>query len=95
MKRSKKEKPLSARAEMRDLRKRIETIKDAHKAEMRSELIPLVRRLAVLRAAEALRRAERALVKSVQADKANPQLELLGVPPNDQETQPTLPLVTQ
>jgi hypothetical protein len=95
MKHAKKQKPPSSRTEIRELRKRIETIKDAHRADIRRELTPLLRRLAVLRAAEALRRAERALVKSVEADKINPQLELLGVPPSDQETQPTLPLVTQ
>jgi hypothetical protein len=95
MKGSKKDKALSRRAEMRELRKQIETIKDAHKADMRHELTPLVRRLAVLRAAEALRRAERALVKSVEADKVNPQLELLSLPGDSQEPQPALPLATQ
>jgi hypothetical protein len=95
MQRSKKQKLLSARAEMRELRKQIETVKDAHKADMRHELTPLVRRLAVLRAAEALRRAERALVKSVEADKINPQLELLGLPGGTRDAQPALPLATQ
>ena len=95
MNRPKKQKALTPRAEMRELRKSIETIKDAHKADMRHELTPLVRRLAVLRAAEALRRAERALVKSVEADQVNPQLELLGLPADGQEAQPALPLATQ
>lgn len=48
MNRSKKQEALSPRAEMRELRKQIETVKDAHKADMRHELTPLVRRLAVL-----------------------------------------------
>lgn len=91
MARTKKDKPLTPRAEMKDLRTRIQTIKEAHRAGLRHDLTPLVRRLQVLMAAEALRRAEKALLKTVEADKVNPQLELLGNLPA--ETQLETPLL--
>lgn len=95
MQRAKKEKLLTPRAEMRDLRVRIATIKDTHRAGLRHDLTPLVRRLQVLKAAQALRRAEKALLKSVEVDKVSPQMELLGGLPADQDAQPKLPLAAQ
>jgi hypothetical protein len=91
---SKKEKPLTPRLEMRELRTRIDAIRDSHRADLRREITPLARRLAVLMAAQALRRAEKALLKSITADKVNPQLELLGLAAEEQKPQAELPLAT-
>lgn len=76
----KKAKAMTPRQEIRELRARIGELKDSHRVLLRKDLTPLARRLAVLEAAEKLRRAERALVKSVESDKGNPQLELLSLP---------------
>lgn len=94
MARTKKEKPLTPRLEMRELRREIDAIRDSHKSDMRREITPLAKRLAVLVAAQALRRAERALLKSITADKVNPQLELLALPADEQKPQAELPLGT-
>ena len=92
---TKKQKVLTPRLEMRDLRERIGAIRDSHKSDMRREIRPIARRLAVLLAAQALRRAERALLKSVTADTVSPQLELLSLPAEEQKSQAELPLGTQ
>jgi hypothetical protein len=75
-----KRKALMPRQEIRELKERIANAKSAHRTLLHKELKPLMLRLAVLEAGERLRRAERNLVKSVEADKGNPQLELLGLP---------------
>ena len=75
-----KAKILTPRQEIKDLKRRIGELKDSHRILLRKDLTPLARRLAVLEAGEKLRRAERALVKSIEAEKANPQLELLSLP---------------
>jgi transposase len=64
----KSKKDLTPRQERRELKKRIAELRDSHRALLRKELTPLVRRLAVLEAAQRLRRAERALVKSIEGD---------------------------
>jgi hypothetical protein len=95
MARTKKEKVLTPRLEMRHLREQIAARRDSHKADLRREITPLAKRLAVLVAAQALRRAEKALLKTVTADKAAPQLELLALPVEEQKPQAELPLATQ
>jgi transposase len=62
----KSKKDLTPRQERRELKKRIAELRDSHRALLRKELTPLVRRLAVLEAAQRLQRAERALVKSIK-----------------------------
>lgn len=70
-------KPPTPAQEIRQLKARIAEAVDAHKSLLRKETTPLRKRLQVLLAAQALARAERALVKSVQSD-PSPQLDLLG-----------------
>ena len=95
MARMKKEKVLTPRLEMRELRARIDAIRDSHRSDLRREITPLAKRLAVLVAAQALRRAEKALLKSITADKVSPQLELLALPAEQQKPQAELALGTQ
>jgi hypothetical protein len=75
----KDKKPLTRRQEIRELRERIGALKDSHRVLLRKDVTPLMKRLVVLECAEKLARAERALVRSVEAEKGNPQLELLGL----------------
>ena len=76
----KREKVLTPRLEIRELKGKIAVLKDLYRTGLRKELTPLQRRLSVLLAARALRRAENALVRSVERDQVNPQLELLSLP---------------
>jgi hypothetical protein len=74
-----KPKTVTRRQEIRELREKIRNLKDAHRTLLRKDARPLMKRLAVLECAEKLGRAERALVKEIEGDKANPQLELLSL----------------
>jgi nucleotide-binding universal stress UspA family protein len=75
-------KQLTPKQEIKQLRKRIEELKDAHKTLLRKDVKPLMKKLAVLELAQRLQRAQRALVKTVEEDKGNPQLELLSMAEN-------------
>jgi hypothetical protein len=91
----KSRKALTRRQEIKQLRERIHELKDSHKLLLRKDVKPLMARLLVLELAAKLERAERALVRDVEADKGSPQLELLSLPAGEQKPQAELPLATQ
>jgi transposase len=72
----KSKKDLTGRQETRELKKRIAELRHSHRALLRKELTPLVRRLAMLEAAQRMRRADRALVKSIEGHNS-PELNLV------------------
>jgi hypothetical protein len=98
-------KPLTRRQEIRALRQNIAELKDSHRVLLWKDVVPLMKRLPVLKRAEKLARAERALVRSVEEDKGSPQLELLSFdmasppaappPAGDGRLEAQAPLLTQ